>query len=239
MFSSLCSVVLMVGINVEWSYLFCVRGGAGWWQWTWFELCVYFGDWDRDHWSLEQWPEPGVTSCLATRRVWRVWRSRGVRRWGCAGAGVSRNNQQAVITALGCWHRSHHTQLLATCWLVSTEVSGLDWDTAGHVTWHVHVSVCLHVPPEPGPTLHVSALKPHPELSILVKGNVENIWILRKNKRLRKILCSQYRLWEVHNKVWLVMWKDKYNLRGSNNRRDQTIQLQPRTGGEEGISAAK
>ena len=35
------------------------------------------------------------------------------------------------------------------------------------------------------------------------------------------------------------MWKDKYNLRGSNNRRDQTIQLQQRTGGEEGISAAK
>ena len=128
MFSSLCSVVLMVGINVEWSYLFCVRGGAGWWQWTWFELYVYFGDWDRDHWSLEQWPEPGVTSCLATRRVWR---SRGVRRCGCAGAGVSRNNQQAVITALGCWHRSHHTQLLATCWLVSTGVRGLD---CGHRT---------------------------------------------------------------------------------------------------------
>ena len=34
-----------------------VRGDAGWWQWTWFELCVYFGDWDlagTGAWSLEQ-----------------------------------------------------------------------------------------------------------------------------------------------------------------------------------------
>lgn len=38
---------------------------------------------------------------------------------------------------------------------------------------------CLFVhtcrPPEPGPTLHVSALKSHPELSIVVKGGEENI----------------------------------------------------------------
>ena len=132
MFSSLCSVVLMVGINVEWSYLFCVRGGAGWLVavdlvWT---LCLLWrlGPRPLEPGSLDQWPDPGVTSCLATRRVWR---SRGVRRCGCAGAGVSRNNQQAVITALGCWHRSHHTQLLATCWLVSTGVRGLD---CGHRT---------------------------------------------------------------------------------------------------------